>query len=151
MILYRVVSEAELAAYLKGQNIKPGKDCVPNNNSWKRPKVCFFGTANNCAHWQPICDGRVIIKLDVRGTFMKVKKGWGLYPDFNVSEQLTQMGGEVTLKIKTVRVKEYGVAAYNKRNAYLRDWAFVWGRDYIQFEKGGIVPRLPGYDDLLEE
>ncbi len=42
MILYRVVSEAELAAYLKGQNIKPGKDCVPNNNSWKRPKVCFF-------------------------------------------------------------------------------------------------------------
>lgn len=151
MILYRVVSEAELAAYLKGQNIKPGKDCIPNNNSWKRPKVCFFGTANNCAHWQPICNGHVIVKLDVRGTFMKVKKGWGLYPDFNVSEQLTQVGGEVTLKIKTVRVKEYGVAAYNKRNAYLRDWAFVWGRDYIHFEKGGIVPRLPGYDDLLEE
>lgn len=121
MILYRVVSEAELAAYLKGQNIKPGKDCVPNNNSWKRPKVCFFGTANNCAHWQPICNGHVIVKLDVRGTFMKVKKGWGLYPDFNTSEQLTQVGGEVTLKIKTVRVKEYGVAAYNKRNAYLRD------------------------------
>lgn len=151
MILYRVVSEAELAAYLKGQNIKPGKDCVPNNNSWKRPKVCFFGTANNCAHWQPICNGHVIVKLDVRGTFMKVKKGWGLYPDFNASEQLTQAGGEVTLKIKTVRAKEYGVAAYNKRNAYLRDWAFVWGRDYIRFEKGGIVPRLPGYDDLLEE
>lgn len=150
MILYRVVSEAELAAYLKGQNIKPGKDCVPNNNSWKRPKVCFFGTANNCAHWQPICAGHVIVKLDVRGIFMKVKKGWGLYPDFNVSEQLTQVGGEVTLKIKTVCVKEYGVAAYNKRNAYLRDWAFVWGRDYIHFEKGGVVPRLPGYDDLLE-
>lgn len=148
MILYRVVSEAELAAYLKGQNIKPGKDCVPNNNSWKHPKVCFFGTANNCAHWQPVCDGHVIVKLDVQE---KVKKGWGLYPDFNVSEQLTQVGGEVTLKIKTVRVKEYGVAAYNKRNAYLRDWAFVWGRDYIHFEKGGIVPRLPGYDDLLEE
>lgn len=55
------------------------------------------------------------------------------------------------LKQKTVRVKEYGVGAYNKRNAYLRDWAFVWGRDYIHFEKGGIVPRLPGYDDLLEE
>lgn len=151
MILYRVVSEAELAAYLKGQNIKPGKDCIPSNNSWKRPKVCFFGTANNCAHWQPVCNGHVIVKLDVRGTFMKVKKGWGLYPDFNASEQLTQVGGEVTLKIKTVRVKEYGVAAYNKRNAYLRDWAFVWGRDYIRFEKGGIVPRLPGYDDLLEE
>lgn len=137
MILYRVVSEAELAAYLKGQNIKPGKDCVPNNNSWKRPKVCFFGTANNCTHWQPICAGHVIVKLDVRGTYMKIKKGWGIYPDFDAPEQ-------------TVRVKEYGVGAYNKRNAYLRDWAFVWGRDYIHFEKGGIVPRLPGYDDLLE-
>lgn len=77
MILYRVVSEAELAAYLKGQNIKPGKDCVPNNNSWKRPKVCFFGTANNCAHWQPICAGHVIVKLDVRGTYMKIKKRLG--------------------------------------------------------------------------
>lgn len=137
MILYRVVSEAELAAYLKGQNIKPGKDCVPNNNSWKRPKVCFFGTANNCTHWQPICAGHVIVKLDVRGTYMKIKKGWGIYPDFDAPEQ-------------TVRVKEYGVGAYNKRNAYLRDWSFVWGRDYIHFEKGGIVPRLPGYDDLLE-
>lgn len=137
MILYRVVSEAELAAYLKGQNIKPGKDCVPNNNSWKRPKVCFFGTANNCTHWQPICAGHVIVKLDVRGTYMKIKKGWGIYPDFDAPEQ-------------TVRVKEYGVGAYNKRNAYLRDWAFVWGRDYIHFEKGGIVPRLAGYDDLLE-
>lgn len=137
MILYRVVSEAELAAYLKGQNIKPGKDCVPNNNSWKRPKVCFFGTANNCTHWQPICAGHVIVKLDVRGTYMKIKKGWGIYPDFDAPEQ-------------TVRVKEYGVGAYNKRNAYLRDWTFVWGRDYIHFEKGGIVPRLPGYDDLLE-
>lgn len=137
MILYRVVSEAELAAYLKGQNIKPGKDCVPNNNSWKRPKVCFFGTANNCTHWQPICAGHVIVKLDVRGTYMKIKKGWGIYPDFDAPEQ-------------TVRVKEYGVGAYNKRNAYLRDWAFVWDRDYIHFEKGGIVPRLPGYDDLLE-
>ena len=137
MILYRAVSEAELAAYLKGQNIKPGKDCVPNNNSWKRPKVCFFGTANNCTHWQPICAGHVIVKLDVRGTYMKIKKGWGIYPDFDAPEQ-------------TVRVKEYGVGAYNKRNAYLRDWAFVWGRDYIHFEKGGIVPRLPGYDDLLE-
>lgn len=137
MILYRVVSEAELAAYLKGQNIKPGKDCVPNNNSWKRPKVCFFGTANNCTHWQPICAGHVIVKLDVRGTYMKIKKGWGIYPDFDAPEQ-------------TVCVKEYGVGAYNKRNAYLRDWAFVWGRDYIHFEKGGIVPRCPGYDDLLE-
>lgn len=77
MILYRVVSEAELAAYLKGQNIKPGKDCVPNNNSWKRPKVCFFGTANNCTHWQPICAGHVIVKLDVRGTYMKIKKRLG--------------------------------------------------------------------------
>ena len=148
MILYRVVSEAELATYLKGQNIKPGKDCVPSNNSWKRPKVCFFGTANNCAHWQPICDGHVIVKLDVQG---KVKKGWGLYPDFNTSEQLTQVGGEVTLKIKTVRVKEYGVAAYNICKACLIDLAFTWGRDYICFERGGVGPRLPGYDDLLEE
>lgn len=121
MILYRVVSEAELAAYLKGQNIKPGKDCVPNNN------------------------------------YMKIKKGWGIYPDFDAPEQPEWTGDlmtdiqEVMLKQKTVRVKEYGVGAYNKRNAYLRDWAFVWGRDYIHFEKGGIVPRLPGYDDLLEE
>ncbi len=156
MILYRVVSEAELAAYLKGQNIKPGKDCVPNNNSWKRPKVCFFGTANNCTHWQPICAGHVIVKLDVRGTYMKIKKGWGIYPDFDAPEQPEWTGDlmtdiqEVMLKQKTVRVKEYGVGAYNKRNAYLRDWSFVWGRDYIHFEKGGIVPRLPGYDDLLE-
>lgn len=97
MILYRVVSEAELAAYLKGQNIKPGKDCVPK---WTGD-----------------------LMTDIQ---------------------------EVMLKQKTVRVKEYGVGAYNKRNAYLRDWAFVWGRDYIHFEKGGIVPRLPGYDDLLE-
>ena len=80
----------------------------------------------------------MIVKLDVRGTYMKIKKGWGIYLDFDAPEQ-------------TVRVKEYGVGAYNKRNAYLRDWAFVWGRDYIHFEKGGIVPRLPGYDDLLEE
>ena len=55
------------------------------------------------------------------------------------------------LKQKVVKVTEYALRYYNKRNAYLRDWSFAWGRDYIRFEKGGIVPRLQGFDDLLED
>ena len=44
MILYRVMSKDELAAYLKGKNIKQPKtsDVALSCNSWKRPRVCFF-------------------------------------------------------------------------------------------------------------
>lgn len=55
------------------------------------------------------------------------------------------------LKQKVIKVAEYALLYYNKRNAYLRDWAFVWDENYICFEKSGLVPRLPGYNDLLEE
>ena len=159
MILYRVMSKDELAAYLKGKNIKPPKksDVALSCNSWTRPRVCFFGTANNCAHWQPMCYGLVIVKFEVADTFMKIKRGWGRYPDVAYFTQNVFSGNilmdinSAIAKPKFVYVKEYGVAAYSKRSAYIKDWALDWGTDYISFEREGVVPRLAGYDDLLEE
>lgn len=162
MILYRVMSKDELAAYLKGKSIKPPKnsDVALSRNSWKRPRVCFFGTANNCAHWQPMCHGLVIVKFEVADTVAKIERGWGRYPDIARLTQTAQgvFGGTILADIndiitnpKIVYVKEYAVAAYSKRSAYFKDWALDWGADYISFEREGLVPRLAGYDDLLEE
>ncbi len=159
MILYRVMSKDELAVYLKGKNIKPPKnsDVALSCNSWKRTRVCFFGTANNCAHWQPVCYGLVIVKFEVADTFIKIKRGWGRYPDVAYFTQ-NVFSGNILMDInnsiakpKFVYVKEYAVAAYSTRSAYIKDWSFDWGADYISFEREGVVPRLTGYDDLLEE
>lgn len=158
MILYRVMSLEEFEAYKAGKTIRArnGGTVVKSRNCWRRPMICFFTSANNCAHWRPICAGNVIVALDVRNKKVLERPGWGVYPDFTAAEQpgicdvlVSLMTGK-ELKQKVVKVTEYALLYYNKRNAYLRDWSFAWGRDYIRFEKGGIVPRLQGFDDLLE-
>lgn len=159
MILYRVMSLEEFEAYKAGKTIRArnGGSVSKSHNCWHRPMICFFTSANNCAHWRPICAGNVIVALDVRNKKALERPGWGVYPDFTAAEQpgicdvlVSLMTGK-ELKQKVVKVTEYALLYYNKRNAYLRDWSFAWGRDYIRFEKGGIVPRLQGFDDLLED
>lgn len=159
MILYRVMSLEEFEAYKAGKTIRArnGDTVSKSRNSWRRPMICFFTSANNCAHWRPICAGNVIVALDVRNKKALERPGWGVYPDFTAAEQpgicdvlVSLMTGK-ELKQKVVKVTEYALLYYNKRNAYLRDWAFGWGEKYICFEKSGLVPRLPGYNDLLEE
>lgn len=159
MILYRVMSREEFEAYKAGKTIRArnGDTVSKSRNSWRRPMICFFTSANNCAHWRPVCAGNVIVALDVRNKKALERPGWGVYPDFTAAEQpgicdvlVSLMTGK-ELKQKVVKVTEYALLYYNKRNAYLRDWAFVWGEKYICFEKSGLVPRLPGYNDLLEE
>ena len=159
MILYRVMSLKEFEAYKAGKTIRArnGDTVSKSRNSWRRPMICFFTSSNNCAHWRPICAGNVIVALDVRNKKALERPGWGVYPDFTAAEQpglcdvLESLMTGKELKQKVVKVTEYALLYYNKRNAYLRDWAFVWGENYICFEKSGLVPRLPGYNDLLEE
>lgn len=159
MILYRVMSLEEFEAYKAGKTIRArnNDDQYVGRNSWRRPMICFFTSANNCAHWRPICAGNVIVALDVRNKKALERPDWGVYPDFTAAEQpgicdvlVSLMTGR-ELKQKVIKVAEYALLYYNKRNAYLRDWAFVWDENYICFEKSGLVPRLPGYNDLLEE
>lgn len=159
MILYRVMSLEEFEAYKAGKTIRArnGDTVSKSRNSWRRPMICFFTSANNCAHWRPICAGNVIVALDVRNKKSAGAPGWGVYPDFTAAEQpgicdvLVSLLTGKELKPKVVKVTEYALLYYNKRNAYLRDWSFAWGENYICFEKSGLVPRLPGYNDLLEE
>ena len=159
MILYRVMSLEEFKAYKAGKTIRArnGGSVSKSHNCWHRPMLCFFTSANNCAHWKPLHPGNVIVALDVRNRKALERPGWGIYPDFTTAEQpglcdvLESLMTGKELKQKVVKVTEYALLYYNKRNAYLRDWAFVWGEKYICFEKSGLVPRLPGYNDLLEE
>lgn len=68
MILYRVMSLEEFEAYKAGKTIRArnGGSASKSHNCWHRPMICFFTSANNCAHWRPICAGNVIVALDVR-------------------------------------------------------------------------------------
>lgn len=68
MILYRVMSPEEFGAYKAGKAIRArnGDTVSKSRNSWRRPMICFFTSANNCARWRPICAGNVIVALDVR-------------------------------------------------------------------------------------
>lgn len=159
MILYRVMSLEEFEAYKAGKTIRArkGGTVVKSRNCWHRPMLCFFTSPNNCAHWRPICPGNVIVALDVRNKKALERPGWGVYPDFTADEQpglcdvLESLMTGKQLRQKTVKVTEYALLYYNKRNAYLRDWSFIWNPGYVHFEKSGIVPCKTGYDDLWED
>ena len=81
MILYRVMSLEEFEAYKAGKTIRArnGDTVSKSRNSWRRPMICFFTSANNCAHWRPICAGNVIVELDVRNKKALERPGWGVY------------------------------------------------------------------------
>ena len=89
MILYRVMSLEEFEAYKAGKTIRArnGDTVSKSRNSWRRPMICFFTSANNRAHWRPICAGNVIVALDVRNKKALERPGWGVYPDFTAAEQ----------------------------------------------------------------
>lgn len=61
MILYRVMSLEEFEAYKAGKTIRArnGGSASKSHNCWHRPMICFFTSANNCAHWRPICACKV--------------------------------------------------------------------------------------------
>lgn len=156
MILYRVMSLEEFELFRTGETIRARDEVSVGRNSWRKPMMCFFGTSNNCAHWWPICTGKVIAAFDVRDENLLGCKGWGIYPDFEAAEQpsLTEVlwgvltGAEINQPL--VKVTEYALPFYSKRIATLRDWSYVWDCKYITFSGAGKVPRLAGYDDVIE-
>lgn len=107
MIVYRKMSEKELADYSAGIRIYGRCDMRLYNNSSKLEKaVCFFTNANNCAHWGAGTGKHYICKFFIPSRYLEVNHGY--YPDFTTDDW-----GAI------VEIKEYATPWYSRENAYL--------------------------------
>ena len=151
MKLWRAVDKAELDKFITGKIVRPIDDISKYKNSWNKPMVTFFGTANNAANWFNELTHDFVVSIDVADE--SVQCGKGRYADFSQSVDpilvfLGYMG-------PTVWVKEYAVPEYSqscasivavyeverdkKMEKYLRSW-----------RNGEILQVGSVYDDLAE-
>lgn len=130
--LWRKMSALELAVFESGETVRPLPDniTVSSKNSFGVPMMCFFGTANNAAHWSNLDDfgtQSVIACFDVPARL--VSAGHGQYPDLThnvpalevLTRFLNRLGDP-----HTVLVKEYGLAEYSKKLLSLLILALIY-------------------------
>ena len=147
--LWRRMSLGELRRYLHGEVVKPLPTCDTGMcaNSYSRPLMCFFGTANNAMWWTGNGFNSVVACFEVDERYILF--GHGKYPDMTLkpSEILAAASrGENPF----VYVKEYALKNYSKKNTKLGDWGVV-GRNAdkatLILNSGRVISRGRMYDD----
>lgn len=146
MLLWRAMSADEFAAFERGEKIRAFKMSTAGRvNTWKgKPRICFFGTANNAIHWaSPLYGHDYVVGLEFpAGTF---ETGCGRYKDFSTDDMFDNV---------CVMVKEYAVKSYSQRTArFVRkiDIEDKWKcKDYGELQKVIGIPLFVSYDDLAK-
>lgn len=153
MKLWRAVGQTELDKLLVGKTIKPIRDIADCKNSWTKPLVTFFGTANNAACWFSELTHDFIVCIDADEA--AVQRGKGRYPDFNqpVDPVLLLLLGDAGA---AVWVKEYALPEYSKKTVSViavytvrRDESM---KKYLRDQRTGEILQVSSvYDDLTDE
>lgn len=154
MKLWRAMGKAELDKLLAGEIIKPTRDVADCANSWTKPVVTFFGTANNAVNWFNELEHDFVVCIDADEA--AVRRGKGRYPDF--SQPVNPL---YLLLFKdagaAVWVKEYALPEYSRRCAEVvavyrvkRDEAMK--KHLLRDCRTGETLRVSSvYDDLADE
>ena len=147
--LWRKMSLYELQRYLRGEEIKPLPTCDTGMcaNSYGRPLICFFGTANNAMWWTGNDYNSVVASFEVDERFILF--GHGKYPDMTLSP--SEILAAVSRREQPfVYVKEYALKSYSKKNARLIDWGVVSRSEdkaTLILNSGRVISRSRMYDD----
>lgn len=152
MKLWRAVSKAELDKLIAGKTIKPINDIAKYKNSWAKPVVTFFGTANNAVNWFNELTHDCVMCIGVPNKL--VQCGKGRYPDFGqpldpISLFLFGSPGAM------VWVKEYGLSEYSRNCASIVAVYEVERGEkmekYLRNRRTGEILQVDSvYDDLVE-
>lgn len=146
MLLWRAMCSDELAAFERGEKIRACKKSTAGRaNTWKgKPRICFFGTANNAVHWASLLYRHdYVVCFDFPpGTF---ETGCGRYKDFSTGDMFDNV---------CVMVKEYAVKSYSQKTARFvkkLDIENKWRcRNYEELQKLLDIPLSKSYDDLAK-
>ena len=148
MQLWRVMSYKELVRYKRGKIVKPRPSSVRGQaNSWEKPVVCFFGTANNAVRWaNPFAAHEVLVCFEIDQK--SVKTGWGKYPD------LAAIKSSKLHEVARLTVREYALDTYSRETAKLIkeigiDYKWI-ANNSVELSKLMDVNVLPTYDDTIK-
>lgn len=151
-LLWRRMSVAEFNIYLSGGEVLPLPTCrtAIDKNSFDKPLMCFFGTANNAMWWgldvNSLEDVIACFEVDEK----EICSGHGVYPDWSIDmfEWLILFSQN---KDKNVLVKEYGLNSYSQKNAKIVEWGTVvrdGAQCILKLNNGKFIERGPAYNDL---
>lgn len=125
MVVYRLMSEQELADYSAGFVIRGRCDMQRYmNSSVLKQAVCFFGNASNCAHWGMGKSGMYICKFFIPSRYLEVNHGY--YPDLTTDDWSA-----------ITEVREYATEWYSRDNAFLLGYGIPDGYEDIEFFGNG--------------
>lgn len=147
MLLWRVMSYKELTRYKRGKIVRPHHTAKYNKNSWNKPALCFFGTANNAVHWaSPFAQHEVLVCFEIDQ--QDVKAGWGQYPNLEAIQSY-KLSDAMRLT-----VREYALETYSQETAKLVkeigvDYKWITNNP-AELTKLMGVKILPSYDDTIK-
>lgn len=150
--LWRRMSVEEFNIYLSGGEVLPLPTCrtAIDKNSFDKPLMCFFGTANNAMWWgidiNSLKDVIACFEIDEK----EIIPGHGVYPDWSL-DMFERLMLFLQNKHKNVFVKEYGLNSYSQKNAKLVEWGTVvrdGAQCILKLYSGKCIERGRAYDDL---